>query len=81
MGFKIFPGLQIPQYRILLLLFTHGNPKSQKYFIGAVEKLIEVNKDQLLAKVPMIFKVSLECHYLKEFGTPHTLVNYSLKIG
>lgn len=49
--------LQIPHYRILLLLFTHGNPKSQKYFLGAVEKLIELKKEQLLPKVPVILKV------------------------
>ncbi|XP_071539585.1 eukaryotic translation initiation factor 5 [Panulirus ornatus] len=57
---------QIPQYRILLLLFTHGNPKSQKYFIGAVEKLIELNKDQLLSKVPMIFKTMYDQDVIEE---------------
>ncbi|XP_050690968.1 eukaryotic translation initiation factor 5-like [Eriocheir sinensis] len=57
---------QIPQYRILLLLFTHGNPKSQKYFIGAVEKLIELNKDSLLSKVPVIFKAMYDHDVIEE---------------
>lgn len=57
---------QIPQYRILLVLFTHGNPKSQKYFIGAVEKLIELNKDTLLSKVPMIFKAMYDHDVIEE---------------
>lgn len=57
---------QIPQYRILLLLFTHGNPKSQKYFIGAVEKLIELNKDLLIAKVPIIFKAMYDHDIVEE---------------
>ncbi|MPC23963.1 Eukaryotic translation initiation factor 5 [Portunus trituberculatus] len=57
---------QIPQYRILLMLFTHGNPKSQKYFIGAVEKLIELNKDTLLSKVPIIFKAMYDHDVIEE---------------
>lgn len=57
---------QIPQYRILLVLFTHGNPKSQKYFIGAVEKLIELNKDTLLSKVPIIFKAMYDHDVIEE---------------
>ncbi|KAK3858661.1 hypothetical protein Pcinc_035167 [Petrolisthes cinctipes] len=68
---------QIPLYRILLLLFTHGNPKSQKYFIGAVEKLIEVNKDQLLAKVPIIFKAMYDHDVIEE----ETLLDWGKKVS
>ncbi|XP_018021523.1 eukaryotic translation initiation factor 5 [Hyalella azteca] len=47
---------QLTQYRILLLLFTHGNDKSQKYLLGALEKLVEMKKEALLPKVPHILK-------------------------
>jgi len=47
---------QIQQFRILLLLFTGNCPKSQKYLLGAIEKLIELKKDALLPKVPHILK-------------------------
>lgn len=57
---------QIPQYRILLLHFTHGNPKSQKYFIGAVEKLIELKKSLLLPRVPMVLKAMYDSDVIEE---------------
>ncbi|XP_066937360.1 eukaryotic translation initiation factor 5 [Macrobrachium rosenbergii] len=57
---------QIPQYRILLLHFTHGNPKSQKYFIGAVEKLIELKKNVLLPRVPVILKAMYDSDVIEE---------------
>lgn len=47
---------QLMQYRILLLLFTNGNQKSQKYLLGAIEKLIELKKEVLLPKVSLILK-------------------------
>lgn len=47
---------QIPQYRVLFLLFTHNNTKSQKYLLGAIEKLVELKKELLLPKVPVILK-------------------------
>lgn len=47
---------QLTQYRILLLLFTHKQEKSQKYLLGALEKLIEMKQDALLPKVPHILK-------------------------
>uniref|UniRef100_A0A2P2HXD8 Eukaryotic translation initiation factor 5 n=3 Tax=Hirondellea gigas TaxID=1518452 RepID=A0A2P2HXD8_9CRUS len=47
---------QLLQYRILLLLFAHGQPKSQKYLLGAIEKLTEMKKEQLLPKIPLILK-------------------------
>lgn len=47
---------QLSEYRILLLLFTHQQPKVQKYLIGALEKLTELKKDALLNKFPIILK-------------------------
>ncbi|KAL7633842.1 UNVERIFIED_CONTAM: hypothetical protein RMT77_015798 [Armadillidium vulgare] len=57
---------QIPQYRILFLLFTHENPKSQKYLLGAIEKLIELNSDQLLPKVSTILKTLYDADIVDE---------------
>nr|XP_053640095.1 eukaryotic translation initiation factor 5-like [Cherax quadricarinatus] len=75
--YKFVNKFQIPQYRILLLLFTHGNPKSQKYFIGAVEKLIELNKDLLLPKVPMILKAMYDHDIVEE----EVLLDWGKKIS
>lgn len=57
---------EIPQYRILFLLFTHKNAKVQKYLIGAVEKLIEVKKETLLPKTPIIFKALYDTDIVEE---------------
>lgn len=57
---------QIPVYRILLLHFTHGNPKAQKYFIGAVEKLIELKKSILIPRVPVILKTMYDSDVIEE---------------
>jgi len=57
---------QLTAYRILLLLFTHGNPKSQKYFLGAIEKLVEINKDVLISKVPLILKALYDQDIVEE---------------
>ncbi|MCL4122338.1 UNVERIFIED_CONTAM: hypothetical protein GTU68_041887, partial [Idotea baltica] len=56
---------EIPQYRVLFLHFTYKNVKSQKYLLGAIEKLIELNKD-LLAKVPIIFKALYDSDIVEE---------------
>lgn len=47
---------QIAQYRILLLHFTNKSPKSQKYLLGAFEKLIEMKQEALLPRVSHILK-------------------------
>jgi len=47
---------QIAQFRILFLLFTANCNKSQKYLLGAIEKLVELKKEALLPKVPHILK-------------------------
>ena len=57
---------EIPQFRILFILFTHGNPKVQKYLIGAIEKLIKVKKETLLAKTPLIFEALYDNDVIEE---------------
>jgi translation initiation factor 5 len=49
--------LQLKKYRILFLRFTHEDPKAQKYLLGGIEQVIALHKDNLLPKVPGIFKV------------------------
>jgi len=61
---------QLMSYRNLLLLFTRdqggSNPKAQKYLLGAMEKLVELHKTELLPKVPHILKVCYERDILEE---------------
>ena len=53
------------QYRVLFLLFTHENQKVQKYMMGAIEKLIETQKD-LMNKVPLVFKALYDADIIDE---------------
>lgn len=48
---------QVKKYRVLFLMFTHDDPKAQKYLIGGIEQTIGLHKDVLLPKVPGLFKV------------------------
>ena len=47
---------EIKANKRLMLRFTHGNQKAQKYLLGGIEKTIETHKDALLPKVAHIFK-------------------------
>jgi len=47
---------QISQHRVLLLRFTHENKRAQKYLLGGLDQVINLYKDQLMPKVPHIFK-------------------------
>lgn len=66
---------QLAQYRILLLLFTHGQHKVQKYLLGAIEKLTELKKDQLLNKIPKI----LEALYDQDIVEEEVLLEWGKK--
>lgn len=57
---------QVIQYNKLFRLFTDSNPKTQKYLLGAVEKLIECKKNQLLPKVSHILKVLYDHDIVEE---------------
>merc|ERR1719458_962104 len=48
------------------LLFTHENPKGQKYLIGGIEKTVESFEATLLPKVGHIFKELFEEDILEE---------------
>ena len=49
---------QTKKYRVLLLRFTHGDDKAQKYLLRGIEQVIALHKDVLMPKVPGILKVS-----------------------
>jgi len=48
---------QIKKFKRILVRFCHENTKAQKYFMGGFEKTVELRRDKLLAKVPVILKV------------------------
>jgi len=48
---------QIKKFKRVLVRFCHENTKAQKYFMGGFEKTVELRRDKLLAKVPVILKV------------------------
>lgn len=57
---------QIKQHRKILLRFCHGNPKAQKYLLGGIEQLVAMHKEDLLPKVPHIFKQLYDCDIMDE---------------
>jgi len=57
---------QIKTYKRLLLRFTHGNTKAQKYLMGGIEKTIESHKATLLPKVALILKAFYDEDILDE---------------
>merc|ERR1712242_463094 len=65
---------QIKANKRLLLKFTNGNNKAQKYLMAGIEKTIETNKAALLPKVAVILKAFydediLEEEVILEWGT------------
>ena len=57
-------GAQVKKYRLLLLRFTHGDPKAQKYLLRGIEQIIALHKDVLMPKVPGILKVSSNSEFV-----------------
>lgn len=57
---------QISQHRVLLLRFSHDNKKAQKYLLGGLEQVINLYKDQLMPKVPLILKKLYDLDILDE---------------
>ncbi|XP_037816603.1 eukaryotic translation initiation factor 5 [Lucilia sericata] len=56
----------VRKHRVLLLRFTHNNPKAQRYLIGGIEQVIALHKDKLLTKVAGIFKLFYDADILDE---------------
>jgi len=57
---------QLKAYHKLLLLFTYNNQKSQKYLLGAIEKIIELHREDLLPKTPHIMKMLYDADVVDE---------------
>lgn len=57
---------QIKTHRILLLRFTNGNRKAQKYLLGGFEQLIKLYHDALLSKVAHLLKALYDVDVLDE---------------
>lgn len=68
---------QIKVHRILLLRFTNGNHKAQKYLLGGFEQLVKIYHDPLLPKVPHILKAFYDCDILEE----EVLLEWSNKVS
>lgn len=58
--------LELKKYRLLLLRFTHGDTKAQKYLIGGIEQVIALHRDILLPKLPAILKLFYDMDILEE---------------
>jgi len=57
---------QVKAFHKLLLLFTYENSKSQRYLLGAVEKIIELNRDALLPKTAHVMKLLYDTDVVDE---------------
>lgn len=57
---------QMKKHRMLLLRFTLQDKKAQKYFIGGLEQIIDLNKESLMTKVPVILKLLYDLDILSE---------------
>jgi len=65
----LLPGdimAQVKAFHKLLLLFTYENSKSQRYLLGAVEKIIELNRDALLPKTAHVMKLLYDTDVVDE---------------
>lgn len=58
--------LDVRKNRILLLRFTHNNPKGQRYLIGGIEQTVELHANTLMSKVAGIFKIFYDLDILDE---------------
>lgn len=67
----------VRKHRVLLLRFTHNNPKAQRYLIGGIEQVIALHKDKLLPKVAGILKLFYDNDILDE----KVLLEWSQKVS
>lgn len=68
---------ELRKNRVLLLRFTHNNPKAQRYLIGGLEQIIALHKDKLLPKVAGILKLFYDLDVLDE----KVLLEWSEKVS
>ena len=68
---------QIKKFKRVLVRFCHENTKAQKYFMGGFEKTVELRRDKLLAKVPVILKVLYDEDIIDE----ESILDWAKKVG
>ena len=57
--------------------FCHENAKAQKYFMGGFEKTVELRKEKLLNKVPVILKTLYDEDVIDE----ENILEWAKKVG
>lgn len=67
----------VRKHRVLLLRFTHNNPKAQRYLIGGLEQIIALHKDKLMPKVAGILKLFYDSDILDE----KVILDWSQKVS
>jgi len=68
---------KIDAHKLMFLRFTNENQKAQKYLLGGIEKTVEMRKEALLPKVPLIFKAFYDHDILDE----EVIVEWSKKVS
>lgn len=68
---------ELRRYRVLLLRFTHNNPKAQRYLIGGLEQIFALHKNKLMPKVAGILKLFYDLDVLEE----KVLLEWSEKVS
>lgn len=69
--------MELRKNRVLLLRFTHNNPKAQRYLIGGLEQTIALHKEKLMPKVAGILKLFYDLDVLEE----KVLLEWSEKVS
>lgn len=57
---------QVKKHRMLMLRFTHDDKKAQKYLMGGLEQVIDLHKNTLMTKVPVLLKLFYDLDILSE---------------
>ena len=68
---------QIKKFKRVFMRFCHENTKAQKYFMGGFEKTVELFRDKLLNKVPVILKVLYDEDIIDE----ESILDWAKKVG
>ena len=69
--------VQIKKYKRVFMRFCHENAKAQKYFMGGFEKTVELRKEKLLNKVPVILKTLYDEDVIDE----ENILEWAKKVG
>lgn len=68
---------QVATHRALLLRFTHGNHRAQRYLLGGVEQVVREHSGTLLARVPHLLKALYDSDVVEE----EVLIDWSKRVS